>query len=69
MANLILLGVFVAASAVLIALASRRQRRHGGSMRAEHGRLGLNEPPPEGRWFPGGVRGRHGMGRRRYPGR
>jgi hypothetical protein len=69
MGDLILLGIFVAAAVVLIAVASRRQRRHGGSMRAEHGNLGRNEKPPEGRWFPGrNLRssGRHGMGRRRY---
>lgn len=68
MAELIGLGIFVATAMVLVFLASRRQRLHGGSMRAEHGNLGRNETPPEGRWFPGrNLRssGRHGMGRRR----
>jgi hypothetical protein len=68
MAELIGLGIFVAAVVMLVFLASRRRRLHGGSMRAEHGNLGMYETPPEDRWFPGrNLRSstRHGMGRRR----
>jgi hypothetical protein len=51
MADWILLGIVVAVFAVVIALASRRQRLHGGSRRAEHGKLGQSEKQPDNWWF------------------
>jgi hypothetical protein len=50
MAELILLGVFVAGVVVLVAAASRRQRLHGGSRRPV-GNLGKKNPPHKDWWF------------------
>jgi hypothetical protein len=63
MTELLGVGIFVAAAMLLMALASRRQRLHGGSMRPEHGRLGQNEKPPEGWWWNGWRARSHNRGR------
>jgi hypothetical protein len=45
------MGILAMALVVVIALASRRQRLHGGSRRAEHGKLGQSEKHPDNWWF------------------
>ena len=45
------MGILAMALVVVIALASRRQRLHGGSRRAEHGKLGQSEKQPDNWWF------------------
>jgi hypothetical protein len=45
------MAILAMALVVVIALASRRQRLHGGSRRAEHGKLGQSEKQPDNWWF------------------
>jgi hypothetical protein len=44
-------GIITLAFVVVTTLASRRQRLHGGSRRAEHGKLGQSEKSPDEWWF------------------